>query len=140
MHIFLLWVTEREGFEPSVPFRVHTTSNRAPSAARSSLQNNKTSLGAGQIFLGFDQNKGIRLPVFGILPHASRPGFLLNRRPCRFTGLSLRIHLTQTGRKNPSNPPCSSLCSEQGGFEPPEPLRAQWFSKPSPSTARTPLQ
>ena len=29
---------EREGFEPSVPFRVHTTSNRTPSAARSSLQ------------------------------------------------------------------------------------------------------
>ena len=31
-------LAEREGFEPSVPFRVHTTSNRAPSAARSSLQ------------------------------------------------------------------------------------------------------
>ena len=31
-------IPEREGFEPSVPFRVHTTSNRAPSAARSSLQ------------------------------------------------------------------------------------------------------
>ena len=30
--------TERGGFEPPVPFRVHTTSNRAPSAARSSLQ------------------------------------------------------------------------------------------------------
>ena len=30
--------------------------------------------------------------------------------------------------------------TEQGGFEPPEPLRVQWFSKPSPSTARTPLQ
>ena len=30
--------SEREGFEPSVPFRVHTTSNRTPSAARSSLQ------------------------------------------------------------------------------------------------------
>ena len=30
--------SERVGFEPTVPFRVHTTSNRAPSAARSSLQ------------------------------------------------------------------------------------------------------
>ena len=34
--------SEREGFEPSVPFRVHTTSNRTPSAARSSLQKNNT--------------------------------------------------------------------------------------------------
>ena len=31
-------IAEREGFEPSVPLRVHATSNRAPSAARSSLQ------------------------------------------------------------------------------------------------------
>ena len=39
---YLLYFTlsEREGFEPSVPLRVHTTSNRAPSAARSSLQKN----------------------------------------------------------------------------------------------------
>ena len=99
---------------------------------------------------------GIRLPVFGILPHTYRPGFLLNWHPYQFTDSSLRIRLARIGRKNPSNPPCSSLhseqgdspspcpCSslpsEQGGFEPPEPLRVQWFSKPSPSTARTPLQ
>ena len=31
-------IPERVGFEPTVPLRVHTTSNRAPSAARSSLQ------------------------------------------------------------------------------------------------------
>ena len=30
--------TEREGFEPSVPARVHTLSKRTPSATRSSLQ------------------------------------------------------------------------------------------------------
>ena len=29
--------TEREGFEPSVPFRAHTTSNRVPSTTRTSL-------------------------------------------------------------------------------------------------------
>ena len=31
-------VAEREGFEPSVPLRVHMISNHAPSATRSSLQ------------------------------------------------------------------------------------------------------
>ena len=30
--------SEREGFEPSVPFQAHTTSNRAPSTTRTSLQ------------------------------------------------------------------------------------------------------
>ena len=35
---FLKKLSEREGCEPSVPLRVHTTSNRTPSAARSSLQ------------------------------------------------------------------------------------------------------
>ena len=45
----VIQLSEREGFEPSVPFRVHTTSNRAPSAARSSLQNNAPVPGAGGI-------------------------------------------------------------------------------------------
>lgn len=31
-------VAEREGFEPSVPFRIHTLSRRAPSTTRTSLQ------------------------------------------------------------------------------------------------------
>ena len=31
-------MAEREGFEPSVPFRIHTLSRRAPSTARTSLQ------------------------------------------------------------------------------------------------------
>jgi hypothetical protein len=30
-------MAEREGFEPSVPFRAHTLSKRAPSATRTSL-------------------------------------------------------------------------------------------------------
>ncbi len=31
-------MAEREGFEPSVPFQVHTLSRRAPSTARTSLR------------------------------------------------------------------------------------------------------
>ena len=31
-------MAEREGFEPSVPFRIHTLSRRAPSTTRTSLQ------------------------------------------------------------------------------------------------------
>jgi hypothetical protein len=37
--------TEREGFEPSVPFPVHTISSRAPSTARSPLQGNRERTG-----------------------------------------------------------------------------------------------
>src|SRR5207253_5789554 len=33
----LLWVAERVGFEPTLPFRVNTLSKRAPSATRPSL-------------------------------------------------------------------------------------------------------
>ena len=34
---FRIYFSEREGFEPSVPFRAHTTSNRVPSTTRTSL-------------------------------------------------------------------------------------------------------
>jgi hypothetical protein len=39
--IFQAFIAEREGFEPSVPLRVHMISNHAPSATRSSLRDRR---------------------------------------------------------------------------------------------------
>src|SRR3954470_9905812 len=56
---------EREGFEPSVPSRVHLISNQAPSATRTSLRG------------------GLCLPGWGL---STREGALFDRNAGRFGG------------------------------------------------------
>ena len=54
-------------------------------------------------------------------------------------GLEPAISASQMPRI--TNFPTSSYCLEEGvGFEPTEPFRVHWFSRPAPSTTRTSLQ
>ena len=104
---------------------------------------------------------GFGVPVVNVLFTTSTPAFALPARPC--AALLIKAYaFAFTQERSVSNPQFVSsrgvlrsypegiaqnsqaknakrFCTEQGGFEPPEPLRVQWFSKPSPSTARTPL-
>ena len=92
--------TEREGFEPSVPLRVHATSNRAPSAARSSLQvgpryyidaPEKAAVETSVEYVAYSPERG------GFGSRRSRPGSSSN--PPRPSSGDLRIALPPSGRR-----------------------------------------
>ncbi len=79
-----LSVAEREGFEPSVPFRAHTLSRRAPSAARPSLRKLMKSDAICKMAerVGFEPT----IPVTGYrfsraAPSAARPPLQMIKRP-----------------------------------------------------------
>ena len=138
--------TEREGFEPSVPLRVHATSNRAPSAARSSLQKHSTFLIPMQKSEGslrpppsrkiYSGERGIRTPgtltgstVFEtarfnrsrISPRVMR---LRGFEPPTFRSAIWRsIQLSYSLVQNRTVDPSTVRSPERGGFEPPVPLR-----------------
>ena len=117
--------TEREGFEPSVPLRVHATSNRAPSAARSSLQkrtaflHRRTRRGTGGSLSGYRQSpeRG------GFGSRRFRPGSFSN--PPHPSGGDLRIALPPSGRRG-------------ARFESPDEQMAEHFRREGDSNPRNP--
>ncbi len=113
--------TEREGFEPSVPLRVHATSNRAPSAARSSLQVRST-------FLLRRTRRGTERPPPDVR-NLRREGDSNPRNPYGFNGF----------RDRPIQPLSHlSTAMRLRGFEPPTFRSAIWRSiQLSYSLART---
>ena len=133
-------ITEQGGFEPPEPcgstvFKTASFnhSDTAPNLSILPVYDALISYFINPLEFLFSEQGG-----FGL---RSQTSCLLTSTRLRFlSAASLPPFPPLVGGNVASNPPTPSLCSEQGGFEPPEPLRAQWFSKPSPSTTRTPLQ
>ncbi len=140
----LVSLAERVGFEPTVPFPVHTISSRAPSTARSPLQSVWGPLAPSNVTSKFlTVSGGLAPPKPPLAPGQPQPA----APPLAITPLRAlppgQAHppapalacSTDRNLLSPTDRPHrSAYVAESEGFEPPVPLPVHLISSQAPST------
>ena len=130
-------ITERAGFEPAVPFLVHTISSRAPSATRSPLQTCCKEPSADSAFARAlpPRRPGLDSPVRVVREHRAT-----DTGPKRHRTQRSRAREAPDARKAASGRRPLHSPAESVGFEPTVPVRARLISNQVPSTTRPALR